>query len=398
MRRFLAAAVGLLTSVLLVSSGVNGGVITMSGGRGVPVPTSGGGGGDGVLLTHSNFTAAGSFTLPASGYDYGGGTLAILPGNKMTVAGTYPNKLGIINIPSLGGTATNSTAPVTISGNVSSQSSGMADQMSSAASDGSFIYYQKLQSYDGGGDTTASIARASMTLGSQTSFKYFTTAPNKRFTGGLLAPIPAEHQAALGGNMVVGGAPLSIISSASNGPSLYSWNTSDWSTTPIPIQHKLMEFQYPNSLKGTWSGSLSGETSEIWNYNDFPFANVAFIDGTDTMVFFTWHGDGPTDYKNEATPGTPDPCDPDNGGGQGWPDYLRVYLFDVNDFKAVIAGTKNPQDVRAYEWFNMPGFTSATCTTPEYGGLAYDASTQRLYFTPHYGGGTAKVYALSVSW
>ena len=202
------------------------------------------------------------------------------------------------------------------------------------------------------------------------------------FVSGFMSLVPSEWQALLGGPAVTGQCCIPIVSRTSMGPAAFAFNPSQIgqpSTAATPLLY------YPDThpTLGHWSASnpTYGSSTEM--------GGMQIISGTRTALYFGRHGVGPNCYglgtANQALHETMSPegekyCyDPTDSskGTHGYPYRYQMWAYDLNDFAAVKAGTKQPWDVIPY------GVWELALPTPEpsvkLGSVAYDAERQILY-------------------
>ena len=194
--------------------------------------------------------------------------------------------------------------------------------------------------------------------------------------------MPSEWRAKLGGPAITGQCCIPIVYRTSSGPAAFAF---DPATVGQPTASATPLLYYPGDhpTLGSWSGSnpYYGSTTEI--------LGVAVIAGTRTVLYFGRNGLGPYCYGSgtadpsldgtTAPDGGPYCYDPTNSykAPHAYPYRYQVWAYDLNDFAAVKAGTKQPWDVVPYGvWpLNLP--------TPEssarLGGVGYDAQRQLLY-------------------
>jgi len=203
------------------------------------------------------------------------------------------------------------------------------------------------------------------------------------YVGGMMAPVPSEWQAKLGAPAITGQCCLPIIWRTSLGPAAIGFNPAQVGQ-PMVAGTPLLYYPDNHATLGSWADSnpTYGSTTQI--------LGVAVIANTRTVLYFGRNGMGQNCYgsgtADPALVGTTPPdggepyCyDPTNAnkGTHAYPYRYQVWAYDLNDFAAVKAGSKQPWDVVPYGvWpLNLP--------TPErtvrLGGVGYDAVRQLLY-------------------
>lgn len=221
----------------------------------------------------------------------------------------------------------------------------------------------------------------------------------------MLVSIPAEWQAALGGDAAAGQFSAPLASVHSHGPNLHVFDLSDVGVTdPIPATVVL---GYPSSHQAIGCDNCQAtmtSTSTLWNEAAHVLA-YAFINETATFITAGKVGTGDFCYgsvtDNPALHLTPHPSAPesetwcyslDDGTDKGiytYPYSLYFFLWDVNDFVAVKNGTMESWEVVPYEWFpvtmtHMPKQNQGFY----FDDFAYDPTNEKLYLKHAQGGGT----------
>lgn len=235
--------------------------------------------------------------------------------------------------------------------------------------------------------------------------------------GAYMAPIPSEWQSALGGKIIGGSGPWSIVSCGSPGPTAFvidaDYLITQPSTTPqvptIPLVYYV-----ENSTQATLGHWNSNDPNQVVDGNKVPSVTVTdpfgrgtftipyednamrvsgalFPEGARSILFFGYKGLGPYCYGE----GTNDPnlhglpqcelggtcCyDPDGVGGKGdhsYPYTPFVWAYDVNDLIAAKNGTKVPWNVYPYTgWtFKFPLVSQSYHPV----GVSWDPATRRAY-------------------
>lgn len=235
---------------------------------------------------------------------------------------------------------------------------------------GGNLYVTAFSDYDNTPNQSVSIWRRSKTLSSSAGRVgplASAGSGNQGFMAQYMDLIPAAHQAALGGEALIGACCNSVITRTSLGPALYSFN-------PASLGTGFALVQYPDGHQtlNTWGAAGShpeaNPTTRI--------AGVTFIDGTDSVLFIGNTGTGEYCYGTGCT-------DPDAPGVQGthaYPYVHYVWAYDVDDLAAAKAGSVQPWDVVPYAMWALPDMGNVSygdqwSTT----GAAYDDVAQRLY-------------------
>ena len=202
------------------------------------------------------------------------------------------------------------------------------------------------------------------------------------FVAGIMAPVPKEWQAKLGGPAITGQCCIPIVSRTSFGPAAFAFDPSQIGQPKVPAI-PLLYYPGDHATLGEWSGSNPsyGSTTEI--------LGVAVVAGTRSVLYFGRNGLGPNCYGTgtpdkslhgkTAPDGGPYCYDPTNGykAPHAYPYRYQVWAYDLNDFAAVKAGKKKPWAVVPYGvWpLDLPTAESST----RLGGVGYDAQRQILY-------------------
>jgi len=206
------------------------------------------------------------------------------------------------------------------------------------------------------------------------------------FVAGMMAAVPSEWQAKLGGPALTGQCCIPIIYRTSSGPSALAFDPSKIGQASVNAT-ALLYYPQDHATLGSWSNVET--VNPPFNMGTEIFG-VAVIAGTRTVLYFGrsgvgkgCYGSGTADLSLVGTtpPGGGEPyCyDPTNSykAAHAYPYRYQIWAYDLNDFAAVKAGTKQPWDVVPYGvWpLNLP--------TPELsvrlGGVGYDAQRQLLY-------------------
>ena len=217
--------------------------------------------------------------------------------------------------------------------------------------------------------------------------------------GGFMALIPPEWQSALGGKVVSGNGPVSIISCGSPGPSLHVIDADTLITQPASSTNiastPLVYYQDGiHSSLGAWNSNLTGQIINgkpvpvitvtdpylggqytiPYEDNSARIQGVLFADGTRSVLFFGVKGLGPYCY-GDAPGACNDPASPGHGD-HAYPYSQFVWAYDVNDLIAVKNGQKNPWDIYPYTgWtFKAPGSDSTRSVA-----VAWDPATRLAY-------------------
>jgi len=208
------------------------------------------------------------------------------------------------------------------------------------------------------------------------------------FVSGYMATVPPEWQAKLGGPAVTGQCCTPIAWKTSWGPSAFAFNPGMiGATSPVSAQ-PLLYYSNEHPTLGPWdgSGTVYSATTRI--------GGLALIQGTRTALYFGSIGTGTHCYgygtSDASLSGTNGPngvpwCyDPTNTdkGSHAYPYKYQIWAYDLNDFAAVKAGTKQPWDVVPYGVWRLD--LPYTEVHARLGGVAYDPARQVIYLTQMY--------------
>lgn len=219
--------------------------------------------------------------------------------------------------------------------------------------------------------------------------------PSSSFINGWMSHIPSDLQADLGGPVLLGNGCLSILGRTSYGPSAFSFDPSRLgvdspvATTPL--------FYYPDTHQTLNGVNDSRDASPLFNWTT-KIAGMTMVNGSRSVLYFGYHGIGPTGYGNWTSDpekigtdcnndGTVCYYDPTGMGAKGphaYPYIYQVWAYDSNDMVDVKNGTKQPWEVVPYAIWTLP---FPVAPTDQYGGsAAYDPATGRLYISQPAGG------------
>ena len=203
------------------------------------------------------------------------------------------------------------------------------------------------------------------------------------YVAGYMANIPSEWQTKLGGPALTGQCCIPIVTRTSYGPAAFSWNPLNVGQQNAVPASPLLYYSSDHQTLGPWNGSnpVYGGTIAM--------GGAAVIAGTRTALFIGRNGLGTFCYGNgtgnASLAGTTGPdgevyCyDPtsDDKGQHAYPYRYQIWAYDLNDFAAVKAGTKQPWEVVPYGvWpFDLPVIEKSV----RIGGVAYDAQRQTVY-------------------
>jgi len=202
------------------------------------------------------------------------------------------------------------------------------------------------------------------------------------FVSGMMALVPTEWQAKLGGPAVTGQCCIPIVSRTSNGPAAFAFDPAKIGQ-PTVSAAPLLYYTLEHATLGQWEGSnpTYGATTQI--------QAMAIIAGTRTLLYFGsngtgthCYGDGTSDkslHGKKAADGALLCYDPttNSKGSHAFPYRSQVWAYDLNDLAAVKAGKKKPWQVVPYGVWPLTFPT--TEPTMRLGGVGYDAQRQTIY-------------------
>jgi hypothetical protein len=267
--------------------------------------------------------------------------------------------------------------------------------------------------YDNSGTTTRSHFRVSTDFTQTTvngPFQIGKTPNQAGWVAGYMAPIPPEHQAALGGDLFTGQCCIPIISRTSYGPSLTVTTAALIGDKPAPAV-RVLGYPQKHATLGGWdsSGKLFSGATQI--------GGVVAIPGTDSVLFFGRRGLGKFCYGPAVT----DPAlhgfavtkefaklhtEPDgkpkygvgetlcydlgigSKGNHAYPYESLVWAYDVKDLIKAKKG-KSPWDIVPYAtWpIELPRAVNAR----QIAGVAFDPETRRVFISSPFGDKAAPV-------
>ena len=413
------------------------------------------------LLNQSDFTYVGAFKLPGGSFgtqgsngtfEYGeafvsgnvyndpvNGKSLFIPGylsagyvsNQVSIAQVrIPSSIKDPNVVGIDGLTT-----ATVVQGFDDPSNGKGSQaLGGDTGFGSLVVYggkliaTEAVAYDGNCSQSKSawVAPTNFSQKSQASGPYAFTSPvgPRWIGGGYMALIPPEWQSALGGKVVSGNGPVSIISCGSPGPTLHVIDADgliNQPTASTSIGSTPLVYYKENSTQATLGHWNSNDPNQVvdgkkvpsvtvtdpygrgtftipYEDNSARIQGVLFADGARSVLFFGVKGLGPYCYGTGGSSGG-DCYDPDNNdkGDHAYPYSQFVWAYDVNDLIAAKNGQKNPWDVVPYTgWaFKAPG---SYPNKPV--GVAWDPAIRLAYmiFPRSWGNGNSVVHVFQVGY
>lgn len=350
-------------------------------------------------LTESSLTYVGAFRTPAEtsngiSFDGGGRQLAFNPANGSLFAGAW-FYLSELTIPTPVNSADVNALPrATFRQGFFDPMEGKLPQLSPSLVEfgnvlvaGDRLVGTGYLYYDANNTARQSHFSRSLNL-SQPSFSGWSQVwqpTGQGFVAGFMSLIPPEWQARLGGPAITGACCLSIIDRTSYGPSAFAFNPAQVGQ-PTVAATPLVYYPSTNPTLGPWEGSnpTYGTSARV--------GGVAIIAGTRTALFFGRNGIGPYCYGDGSplNPPPPGQCyDPvyQSKSQHSYPYRYQVWAYDLNDFAAVKAGSKQPWEIIPYRVWELT--FPIDNAAKDVGGVAYDTPRQRLYVSQLYGDGTS---------
>lgn len=203
---------------------------------------------------------------------------------------------------------------------------------------------------------------------------------NQGFVSGWMSLVPSSWQAQLGGAAITGQCCIPIMSRTSNGMAAFSFDPAKVGQPTVPAT-PLLYYTKEHATLGPWEGSnpTYGATTSI--------AGVVIIAGSRTALYLGRNGTGPHCYGDgfptqalaDLNHGCFDPTT-NTKGSHAYPYNYQVWAYDLNDFAAVKAGTKDPWEIRPYGVWPLSLPTGSDAPT-ELGGVGYDPAKQIVYFS-----------------
>ncbi len=354
-------------------------------------------------LSFSDIQYVGGFRLPATmsngeSFSFGGRQLAYNPNRNTLFVGSRSGRVAEVSIPG----AVNSTNPDALPFSTFVQpfadpTEGHLSQIGTdgVAIDSFMVYGNRLYGtafiyYDANNTQRASHYSRSLTL-SEPSFQGWSSvwqADKTGFVSGAMTHVPSEWQSLLGGPAVTGQCCIPIVTRTSWGPSAFAFDPARIGQSGTVAASPLLYYTSANPTLGKWddNNSVYGATATM--------GGMVLIPGTRTALYFGSIGVGPNCYGNgTADPAKANTIGPDgekycydptstDKGSHAYPYRYQIWAYDLSDFAAVKAGTKQPWEVVPYGvWpFDLP--TSAT--TVKLGGVGYDPATKTVYLSQLY--------------
>ena len=349
------------------------------------------------LLPQGGLEYVGGFRLPSGssngeGFSFGGYAVAFNPlGNSLFVS-SYHGAVAEVSIPTPGNSSDFRALPFSsylqgfydpTEGHLSEVAS-LGVNLAGLMVKGNRLFGTASIYYDANNTQLVSHFSRSLQL-NQPSFSGWTRVSDLGQTGfvsGWMTPLPSEWHAKLGGPALTGQCCIPIVWRTSVGPAALAFDPALVGQPSVGAT-PLLYYTGDHATLGPWEGSnpTYGATTQM--------GGMAAIAGTRTVLYFGTNGLGEHCYGN----GTADPSlagtvgadgahycyDPttNSKGSHAYPYRYQVWAYDLNDFAAVKAGTKQPWEIVPYGvWsLNFPNLEPSV----RLGGVGYDPEHQLLY-------------------
>ena len=355
-------------------------------------------------LTRSDLAYMGGFRLPRAvqgndSFSYGGQHLAYNPARNSLFGSSLHNNVAEVTIPTpVNSTDVNEMPFASYLQGFSDPSEGHFREIEQGGPNGAVIagllvdgdrlYATGSIYYDAMNSQVVSHFSHSTNL-SEPSFAGMSRVWEKGkagFVGGYMSNIPSEWQSLLGGPALTGQCCIPIVTRTSFGPAAFGFDPAGIGTGTSVEASPLLYYTKEHATLGPWEGANAayGATTML--------GGVAVIAGTRTALFVGRNGLGTYCYghgvsdralSGRAADGQINCYDPASSdkGMHAYPYQYQIWAYDLADFAAVKAGTKQPWEIVPYAlWpFDLP--------TPErtvrIGGVAYDSQRQLLYLAQY---------------
>lgn len=349
-------------------------------------------------LEFADLEYAGAFRLPAGdgngdNFSAAGGPLAFNPARRSLFAGARSGRVAEVTVPAAA--TRESIADLPMAEYLQPFVDPTEGRISEVATDGAALagllvhdgrlYGTAVIYYDASNTQSVSHFSRPLTLAERgaSAMRRLGERGRTGLVAGYLALVPPEWQSRLGGPALTGQCCVPIVSRTSWGPAAFSWAPAALERSGDVAANPLVYYTAAHPTLGLWDGSnpTYGGTIQM--------GGLAVIAGTRTALFIGRNGLGPFCYGNgtgdQALANTTgrdgerycyDPTNSDKGQ-HAYPYRYQMWAYDLNDWAAVRAGTREPWSVKPYGvWpFELP--------FPEpgvrIGGVAYDAAGQRLF-------------------
>jgi hypothetical protein len=345
----------------------------------------------------SDISYLGGFRLPATAangdsFSFGGRQLAFNPAGNSLIVGSRAGRLAEVTIPNPVNSSNAAALPFAsylqpfsdpTEGHLS-QITGEGVALDSIMVFGNRLYGTASVYYDANNTQQVSHYSRSLQL-NEPSFQGWSRvwdANKTGFVSGWMTVVPNEWRAQLGGPAATGQCCLPVVMRTSWGPSAFAFDPAKIGQTTVAAT-PLLYYTGEHPTLGSWDGAnpTYGATIQM--------GGMAMIAGTRTVLYIgrngmgtNCYGNGTSDRTLDGTVGPDgahwcyDPTSSDKSQ-HAYPYRYQIWAYDMNDFAAVKAGTKQPWEVVPYGvWpFDFPTAEESV----RIGGVGYDPVTQRLY-------------------
>lgn len=336
------------------------------------------------LLSSSNLSYLGSFTLPSSdgsgtaqgSFGYSGQALSVTPEGTLLLGGhTWYSTLCEVSIPAIGGTATVKQRCVDVTEGRLPQVDGGEIKYGGSLVDGGRLIVSAYAYYDADANQKLTHFASGTTLATSGDVMgpVQVGTAGAGFVSGYMGLIPAEWHTSFGATALSGNCCIPIISRTSSGPALSVFNPGDvGNISPVPAT-QVLGYPLDRPLADAKSkNALFTRADQI--------GGVAFPTGTRSVLFIGRHGAGTPCYGEGAACG--DQAD-SYKGEHAYPYVHQVWAYDANDLVAVKNGSKRPYDVKPYATWQLKEMNNAGNATIR--SAFYEPATNRIYVTEAYG-------------
>ena len=355
-------------------------------------------------LAFADFSYLGGFRLPNTGagdhFGYGGTVMAYNPAHNSLFINSYAGKVAEVGIPTAASTTDVTQMPFAsylqsffdpTEGHFHELATSEAN-LAGLVVQGDRLYGTGSVFYDASNSQVLSHFSHSTNL-AQSSFVGMSQVwdtGKAGYVAGYLAEIPGEWQSLLGGSALTGQCCIPIVTRTSFGPAAFAWDPPSIAVNSAIPATPLLYYTQANQTLGPWDGSNPsyGGTAKM--------GGAAVIAGTRTALFIGRNGLGKFCYGH----GVADPAlagklgadgeincyDPTNmyKGQHAYPYRYQIWAYDLADFAAVKAGSKQPWEVVPYAvWpFDLPTAAPSDAEI-RIGGVGYDSQRQILYLAQY---------------
>ena len=350
------------------------------------------------LLKFEDFSYEGAFRLPREDsngdrFGFGGKPMAFNPAGPSLFSATHAGRIAEVDIPTVVNSADVTRLPFAkylqgfhdpTEGRLKEVSAGGGAGLSGLVVQGNRLYGTASVYYDANNDQQLSHYSRSLRLDVPSFQGWSQVWENGRtgYVAGFMALIPQEWQTRLGGSALTGQCCIPIVSRTSLGPAGFAMDLAQVGRSKIDAT-PLVYYDGAHATLGAWDGS-----NEYYGIATV-MGGVAIIGGSRTALYIGRNGMGPACYgtgtPNKALHHTPvgdgsqycfDPTD-GSRGTHAYPYRYQMWAYDLEDLAAARERKRSPWDVKPYAiWpFDFPIAEQGVSI----GGVAYDASSNRIY-------------------